>query len=173
MNLDISNFNKVSDYLPLFNSVLITDIFFMFMLYYPKIIKSKQLERWYETYRLSGVLADVTIIIIGFIITRFLYYKIFKSYSWWKFLILLLIVQIIHDLLFAGFFTLLPKGVNKMLDMFKDYAGELGLNAIIGDSFMMITAFFLFIWLKNKNLNSNIIVLIFTLYITPYILYTN
>jgi len=173
MNLDISNFSKISDYLPLLNAVLITDVFFMSMLYYTNLINSKQLERWYETYRLSGVLADVTIIIIGFIITRYLYNKLFKTYSWWKFLILLLVVQIAHDLLFAGFFTILPKGINKMIDMFKDYGSELGYKAIFGDSLMMITAFVLFTILINKNINTNIIVLVSILYILPYILYTN
>jgi len=169
---DISIFNNVNTYLPLLNSVLITDVLYMFLLYYTNLINSKILERWYETYRLSGVLADVTIIMLGFIITRYLYYKIFNKFSLLKFVLLLLLVQITHDILFALLFYSIPKGVNKMIDLFKDYGNELGFKAILGDSSMMIVSLIILLLIKDFTLNSNIIILIITLYFLPYILYT-
>ncbi len=99
---DISHFDKISDYLPILNAVLFTDLFFMGVLYYTPLLKSKNLARWYETYRLSGMLCDITIIMIGFVIARAVYYKIFKEFSAWKFIVLLVVIQVIHDLLFAG-----------------------------------------------------------------------
>lgn len=173
MNLNISNFNNVNDYLPLLNAIILTDITFLFILYYTNLINSNYLKKWYETYRLSGILADVTIIFIGFIIARFLYFKIFKTYSILKFVILLLIIQIIHDLLFALFFNSVPRGINKMIDLFKDYGKEVKFGAILGDSLMMIMSFVLVLLFLNINMNWNIILLVFLLYITPYILYTN
>jgi hypothetical protein len=58
------------------------------------------LKKWYRTYNLSAVIADVFIIIIGLIITRAIYYYIFDSFSIVKFILLAVIVQIIHDILF-------------------------------------------------------------------------
>ncbi len=78
---DISRFDKISDYLPILNAVLFTDLFFMGVLYYTPLLKSKNLARWYETYRLSGMLCDITIIMIGFVIARAIYYKIFKEFT--------------------------------------------------------------------------------------------
>ncbi len=169
---EISIFSNTNTYLPLLNSVLITDVVYMFILYYTNLINSKILERWYQTYRLSGVLADVTIIMLGFIITRYLYYKIFNKFSLLKFALLLLTVQIIHDMLFALMFYNIPKGINKMIDLFKDYGDELGYKAILGDSSMMIVSLIILLLIKDFTLNSNIIILIITLYVLPYILYT-
>ena len=169
---DISRFDKISDYLPILNAVLFTDLFFMGVLYYTPLLKSKNLARWYETYRLSGMLCDVTIIMIGFIIARAIYYKIFKEFTPWKFIVLLVVIQVIHDLLFAGAFYSIPKGVNKMIDMFKDYGNEHGAGAIVGDSLMMVMAGFLAMTLSNLGKNANIIILLVLLYFTPYILYT-
>ena len=115
----------------------------MGVLYYTPLLKSKNLARWYETYRLSGMLCDVTIIMIGFVIARAIYYKIFREFTPWKFIVLLVVIQVIHDLLFAGAFYSIPKGVNKMIDMFKDYGNEHGAGAIVGDSLMMVMAGFL------------------------------
>ena len=169
---DISRFDKISDYLPILNAVLFTDLFFMGVLYYTPLLKSKNLARWYETYRLSGILCDVTIIMIGFVIARAIYYKIFKEFTPWKFIVLLVVIQVIHDLLFAGAFYTIPKGVNKMIDMFKDCGNEHGAGAIVGDSLMMVMAGFLAMTLSNWGKNANIIVLLVLLYFTPYILYT-
>jgi len=144
----------------------------MGVLYYTPLLKSKNLARWYETYRLSGMLCDVTIIMIGFVIARAIYYKIFKEFTPWKFIVLLVVIQVIHDLLFAGAFYSIPKGVNKMIDMFKDYGNEHGAGAIVGDSLMMVMAGFLAMTLSNWGKNANIIILLVLLYFTPYILYT-
>ena len=40
---DISRFDKISDYLPILNAVLFTDLFFMGVLYYTPLLKSKNL----------------------------------------------------------------------------------------------------------------------------------
>jgi 23S rRNA maturation mini-RNase III len=96
------------------------------------------LRKWYSQYNLSAVIADVLIILIGLIITRAIYYYVFDSFSIVKFVILAVIIQIIHDLLFYIIFSNIPRGVNKMIDTFKDYANEISYKAILGDSCMMI-----------------------------------
>jgi hypothetical protein len=64
-----------------------------------------------------------------------------------------------------------PRGVNKMLDTFKDYANEVSYKAILSDSGMMIMASLLAFYLANKSTNTNIIVLISFVYLLPYLLY--
>ncbi|NDA89395.1 MAG: hypothetical protein EBY20_00555 [Alphaproteobacteria bacterium] len=94
---DISNFNKVSDYLPILVGVFTVETFVIFFTFTTS--RSKVLEYWYKTYGLSAVMADVIIVIIGMIITRFLYPFIFKEFSIWKFVGLALGIQMTHDIL--------------------------------------------------------------------------
>ena len=167
---NIANFNNTTDYLPLFNGVLITDLFVILLLN-TKILKSKVLVNWYSQFNLSAVMADVLIILIVLIITRALYYYIFESYSLLKFIILAVILQITHDILFYIFFNNIPRGVNKMIDTFKDYANEVSYKAILADSGMIIMSCIIAAFLANKNTNTNIIVLVSFLYLLPYLIY--
>ena len=167
---NIANFNNVSDYLPLFTAVLITDLFVIFLLN-TGVIKSLVLNKWYSQYNLSAVIADVLIILIGLIITRAIYYYIFDEFSIIKFIFIAIIVQIIHDILFYILFSNIPRGVNKMLDTFKDYANEVSYKAILADSGMIIMACLIASYLVNKTLNTNLIILIISVYLLPYLLY--
>jgi hypothetical protein len=167
---NIANFNNTSDYLPLFNGVLITDLIVILLLN-TKVIRSSVLKEWYNKYNLSAVIADVLIIYIGLIITRSLYYYIFDTFTIVKFVMLAVIVQIIHDILFYMGFKNVPRGTNRMLDTFKDYANQVSYGAILADSGMMILASLLASYLASKCLNINIIIMIVALYILPYSIY--
>lgn len=169
---DISNFNKLSDYLPILNGSLFADLLVLLIVYYTPYFNSKYLMRWYENYRLSAVIADVLILVIGIIIARYLYKYFFDTFSVIKFTGLVVIIQIIHDVLFYLFFNSLPQGKNNMMDLFKDYAKEVSGGAIAGDSFMIIIATLASMYFANTNTNTNIISLIVMVYLVPYILYT-
>lgn len=160
---------NINDYLPLLNAVIITDVFFMLLMNLG-VINSKVLKEWYRSYNLSAVIADVLIIMIVILITKKIYNYIFKEFSLNKFILLALIIQIIHDILFYILITIIPKGSNRMIDTFKDYAKEVSYGAIIGDSLMIITACILFNYFEKIDTNTNIIILIVSLYILPYIL---
>jgi hypothetical protein len=135
------------------------------------VIKSKVLRQWYSQYNLSAVIADVLVILIVLIITRAIYYYIFDTFSILNFIILAVMLQISHDVLFYYFFSIIPRGVNKMLDTFKDYANDVSFYAIVADSGMMIMSSLIAYYLVNKSTNTNIIVLISFLYLLPYLLY--
>lgn len=167
---NIANFNNTSDYLPLLNGVLFTDLFVIF-LSNTRVIDSRILRKWYEEYNLSAVVADILIIFIGLIIVRAIYYRIFSQFSILKFIGLALVVQFIHDMLFYAFFKSVPRGMNRMLDTFKDYANEVSYKAVFADGGMMIMAALVASYLAGSTLNANIIVLIILLYLLPYLLY--
>ena len=166
---DISNFYKVSDYLPILNGCINADLIIIFLLY-NGVFNSFYLKKWYKKYQLSAVIADVLILLIGIIIARFLYKYLFGAFNILKFTGLAVVIQIIHDILFYLFFKSVPTGYNAMLDFFKDYAVEVGSGAILGDSFMMIIACLLSSYFATYNLNSNIIILIVSVYFVPYMI---
>lgn len=167
---DISKFEKISDYLPILLGALISDIIII-LLIHVGFFKSKFLKEWYKKLNFFAVLADVLIIVIGFIITRFIYYKFFDKYSFAKFLGLFLVVQIVHDVLFYLLFKNIPKGSNYVFDLFKEYAKEVGGGAILGDSSMIVMTTFIASYLAGFSLNTNIIILIVSMYVLPYIVY--
>jgi hypothetical protein len=74
-------------------------------------------------------------------------------------------------MLFYAFFSGVPRGMNRMLDTFKDYAKEVGFKAVLADGGMMAMASLIASFLAGKNLNTNLIVVISSLYLLPYILY--
>jgi uncharacterized protein YacL len=166
---DISNFNNVNDYLPILNGCLNADLIIIFMVYHG-FIQSRYLEKWYKKYQLSAVLADVLILFIGIILVRFFYSYWFKTFSIWKFTGLAIAIQIIHDYLFYFMFSNIPRKYNEMIDFFKDYSKEVGVWAILGDSFMMFIACFLSSHFAIYSLNINIISLIISLYFIPYMI---
>jgi len=167
---NIANFSNTKDYLPLLSGVLITDMFVILLLNM-KLINSQVLRKWYSEYNLSAVIADVLIILIGLIIARAIYYYIFDNFSILKFILVAVVVQLIHDILFYIFFKNVPRGMNRMLDTFKDYASEVSYKAIISDSGMMIMAAIIASYLAGESLNKNIIVLVVSIYMLPYLLY--
>ncbi len=167
---NIADFNQIHDYLPILNAVLITDLF-VILLSNMGVIQSSVLRKWYAQYNLSAVMADVFIIVLVFILARFIYGYLFDKFSILKFIGLAVLLQVIHDVLFYLLFSNVPRGVNKMLDTFKDYAKEASYKAILSDSGMIIMSCLLAYYLVNQNTNTNIIVLISCLYVLPYLLY--
>jgi len=168
---NISIFDDTTDYLPILNGILLTDMAVIILLL-TGFIQAKTLKQWYSDYNLSAVIADVLIIFIGIILTRFMYPVFFTNYSLLNFILLAVIIQIIHDILFYKFFSSVPRGMNKMLDSFKDYAQETSYKAIIADSMMVVSACILSSFLATQSNNTNIIILIFSLYILPYLIYS-
>jgi len=170
MSKNIANFNNTNDYLPLLNAVLITDLL-VILLSNMRIIKSQVLKKWYAQYNLSAVIADVFIILIVLIIARAIYYYLFDTFSLIKFIGLAVVLQVIHDVLFYLVFSTIPRGVNNMMDTFKDYAKEASYYAILSDSAMMVSSCLIASYLVNQNLNTNILVFILSVYAMPYLLY--
>jgi hypothetical protein len=166
---DISNFNNVSDYLSILNGCVNADLIILFLVFHG-VSKSVFLKKWYKKYQLSAVIADVLILVIGIILARFLYKYLFNEFSIWKFTGLAVCIQIIHDFLFYFLFNNLPVGYNSMLDFFKGYAKEVGVTAVLGDSFMMILACLLSSNFATYSLNINIIALVISIYFFPYMI---
>jgi len=143
--------------------------------YYPNFFGSN-LNIWYDRFGLSAVLADVLIIALGFAIARYVYTFFFKSSIGWSplyFTILLVLVQVIHDIFFYLFVIVpIPRGVNEMMDVLKDYS-KAGAKIIVGDAGLMIGSAFVAMVLKSLPSNVSAELGLLTVYTLPYALYTN
>jgi hypothetical protein len=167
---DISRFNNIDDYLPILTAILIVDMIVM-ILSISNIIQSNYIKVWYQKFFLSAVLADVLVLFIVVIFARAIYYYIFDTFSIINFIFVMLALQITHDILFYIMISIIPRGANKMIDVFQDYAKELSYGAIIGDSIMVIAIGLIASYLANFEANTNIIILVVFLYLLQFILY--
>jgi hypothetical protein len=168
---NISRFNDTSDYLPIISAALIVDMVILFRMVFG-YINIKSLNNWYNMFGLLAVIADVLSIVIGIILARILYPLIFQNYSLILFILLTCIIQIIHDLLFAVIINSIPKNKSEILDVFKDYAKEVGFTILLADSLMMIATILLGSFFATFKTNTIIIIFIISLYILPYLLYS-
>jgi hypothetical protein len=163
---DISNYNNINDYLPILSGCINSDLVIIFLVYH-NIVRSNFLKIWYKKYQISSVIAHVLICFIVIIIARFLYKFIFKTFSIIKFTGLCICLQVIHDILFYLFFTIVPRDINAMLDFFKDYSKEFRISFILIDILMIVMACLFSSYFATFNLNNSIITLITSVYFVP------
>jgi hypothetical protein len=172
---EISNFREVSDLYYIFFGILTVDVVVLFLTRYYKV-GGKYLNEWYDEFNILAVLADVLIIFIGFLITRYIYTTYFYERFEWSpvyFIILLCIVQLVHDIAFyLGVIKPIPSGHNEMMDTFKRYSEDLGLKILGGDAMLMIGSALVAMLYKYVPLHVFISVNSVIIYMLPYILFT-
>ena len=167
----ISHFNNTNDYLPILTAALLVDMVVLVRVVFGSI-RIKSLNQWYNQFGVLAVVADVLSIVLGIILARFLFPFFFKTYSLLPFLLLTCVVQLLHDISFYFFFSSVPRNFSAILDVFKDYAKEVGGLILLADGLMMISTVLIASYLKSLSFNSNIIILIASMYILPYLLYS-
>lgn len=138
-------------------------------------LAGKDINKWYDVYGLDAILLDTLIVIIGFVVVSMLYPIIFSEWNIVYFLILMLVVQIIHDYLFWRYVIVpIPQGHNRVIDTLKVYAENVKGGAIIGDSIMYILGVPIASLLLGADLSVTKLLTIgmFVLYPIMYLLYT-
>jgi hypothetical protein len=172
---DISDVSEVSDWWFILLGILIVDVIVILLSRHLPEIFGKSLNIWYDKFGLNAVLADVLIIAIGFAITRYIYTWYVKPQIGWNplwFVGLLLVVQLIHDILFyVGVILPIPRGMNAMMDVFKDYSNA-GAKILAADAGMMVGSALFAMWLKAAPPDVTATVGLLTTYTLPYSLYT-
>lgn len=169
---DISNFNNNSDLLYLFTAVTIIDLTVIYLARNNLI--GSNINIWYNKFGISAVILDIFIIIIGFIITRYIFLINNFSFSPLLFIIIAVSVQLIHDVLFYKFvISPIPYGTNSLMDVYKDYAKEGSLMALGADSAMVIASALIAMYLKSVPSSYSSSLLIVSIYLIPYLLFQN
>jgi len=171
MNYDISNINNDIDLIYITTAVVLIDLIVILIAKKSKIL-GKQINIWYDKLGMTAVLLDVTIIIIGFIITRYIFSLLKLSFNPLYFIIISLLVQLTHDIwLFKYIIEPTKYGVNKVIDIYKDYAKENGAYILLADSLMVLGSGIIAMYLKNSNMHLTTTILVLSVYIIPYLIY--
>lgn len=167
-------------FLQFLTATLIIETFMLFLFRFTKSpFSGIAINRWYNNIGIIAVLLDIVSVLIGFYLAKFLYQYLTdngymsKDYELWKFLGLVLMIQILHD--FGFYFTVIrntSSGMNRVIDEFKSYAKSVGTGAVIGDSFMYLVATPILYYLITKNSNdTNIFINLIGFYLIGYFLY--
>ena len=129
---------------------------------------------WYDKFGMTAIMLDILIVLIGFWITQKLYSYLFgSSFILWKFILLFLFIQIIHDILFYVLILKNSNGSNAILDLINSYGNKHGIYTILGDSLMVLLTICL-AWIiinSNINLSTYIICILLSVYFIGYLLY--
>jgi len=165
------HFSDKSEYIPILTANIYADLFIIFLTFAGIFYKSTSLTSWYKKYRLSAMMADILIGVLYMLLGRYLvsYFKLDVGLT--SFASICVGIQVIFDFLFYLFFSAVPYKSNDMLDFFKEYAKETKLDAIFGDSVLVVFAVILSALLNTQKADFNIVALILSLYVTPYFIY--
>lgn len=165
------NYSNKFEYVPILTANIYADLFIIFLTFTRIYYKSLTLEGWYKKYRLSAMIADILIGVLYILMGRYFVYTMALKVGLTAFAGLCVAIQVFFDFLFYIFFTIVPLGSNDMLDFFKGYAKEVGVNALFGDSILVIMAVVISALLNATSFNTNIVFLILSIYLTPYFIY--
>ena len=164
-------FQNKFEYVPILTANIFADLFIIFITFSQIYYKSPSLEGWYKKYRLCAMIADILIGVLYMLLGRYIVSLFNLKIGLTTYAALCVAIQIIFDFLFYLFFSAVPKGQNDILDFFKGYAKEVKTDALAGDSILVIFAVVLSAILNTKSFDTNIIMLILSVYLAPYFLY--
>jgi len=173
---DISNWRDPTLFATILVSALIVEVLTIFFTKYFPDTLGKPLNQWYDQFQLSAVLCDAGILIIGVILTQFLYTYFFAPTHGWNpliFLAVLVGVQLLHDLFF--YFAVIqpiPKGHNDMMDTMKTYSKGAGPMILVGDAILVLATATIAMALKEQSIPTLMFAGLGAAYTIPYILTT-
>jgi hypothetical protein len=172
---DISEYENISDWVYIGVAVLVVEVIVICLVRFFPDVFGKSLNIWYNRFKLSAVLSDVFIILIGFGIARYAYTEfVYPKYDWNPvyFTLTTVLIQLAHDILFyLGVIKTIPSGDNSIIDLFKEYSSG-GVKILAGDSLMIIGSSILAMILKSSSPHVVASVGLVAVYIVPYILET-
>lgn len=160
-------------------AVIVEVLVLLYFRFTGKPYGSIAINKWYDNLGWTAVILDILSFLGGFYIAKFIYeYLIKEKYitaenELWKYLGIVLLVQISHDFLFY-FFVIkpYPKNKNVVMDEFKAYAEKAKTNAVIGDSFMyLIGVPLLYLFVQKNNIHTNTFISIVCFYLIGYLIY--
>ena len=173
---NIANYRANEDWWFILPAILFVDVVVIFLCrFYPQTF-GKTINVWYDEFGLAAVLSDVMIIAIGIAIARYIYSTFFMESEGWSiyyFTALAVVVQIIHDIVFAyGVVDKIPKDHNAMIDVFKAYI-QGGPKILLVDAAMIAGSIGIASAMKNQDAHYTVSGFLVTAYALSYILYTN
>ena len=177
MQINLSDSNSHEVWLAFLCGLLIIEAFLLLTFRLFPNFWGDTINLWYDQFGIIAIMLDILIVLIGFWITQWLYGKLFDNsnnkFQLWKFILLFLIVQIIHDFSFYFLIIKRSKGSNSVIDLMKKYGNKHGALTVVGDSIMVVLALLATYGLltMNTSFGSYIISLLVSVYLICYLLY--
>ena len=158
--VDISNFYKISDYLPILNGCINSELTVMYIAYftlYLTIGNTDALKLWHEKYTFTLSIWSISTMMLIIVLTRFCYTLLFNEFTVYKFTFLTVVVQLVYDIFYyLTFYHKLPKGF-KMFNYLDITADDVSYRTSTESVSSIILASFLSSNFATYTLNSNLI----------------
>jgi hypothetical protein len=173
---DISNFYKISDYLPILNGCINAELTVMYIAYitlYLTIGNTDALKLWHDKYTLTLSIWTISTMMIILVLTRLFYTLIFNEFTVYRFTFLSVIVQLVYDIFyFLIFYHKLPKAF-KLFNYLDINAEDVSYRTSAESITSIILASFLSSNFATYQLNSNLVLLIVSVYFIPFFIYNS
>ena len=166
-----TDYSNKFEYVPILTANIYADLFIIFITFTQLYYNSPTLIEWYKKYRLSAMTADILIGVLYMLLGRYIVSITGIKVGLTAFAAICVGIQLVFDYLFYILFSIIPKGSNHMLDFFKGYAKEVGINALTGDSTVVIFAVIASALLNKQSYDTNIVFLIMSVYLAPFFIY--
>lgn len=133
------------------------------------------INTWYDKFGVIAYVLDVSSMVIGFVIAQLVAYLIGGSYNLLFFLIVVVAVQMAHDILFGLFLVpMIPEGENDIMDLMKSYTTMKGSQwVLVVDALYMLLTTAGAMVLYNLPPYMTWFKLLVVTYVTGYILTTH
>jgi hypothetical protein len=131
-------------------------------------------KEWYNKFTFGAFVADVGSISFGIFLSLLLFkYVLPKSipFNLMTFIISVVLIQLIHDFIFAYIIIKYPEKQNNMIDVFKNYINENSWYILGVDASMMIASVLLIYLFYNLDSVFIYTLLAFSLYFAMFLIY--
>jgi hypothetical protein len=124
------------------------------------------IKEWYKQFTIGAYIMDILSIVIGTYLSTLISDNIIKQ------LVAVVIIGLIHDITF-GYFVNKFDNKSKILNLFKNYANELGPTILLVDALMLIfTLFFSNYFFRVLCVNTTIFLSAVVFYIGLFMIYS-
>lgn len=173
--VSLVNINSSENWLAFLCGLLTVEMILLFIFRKFANVLGNTINEWYDKFGLVAIILDLFSVLIVFWIAQWLYNVIFgnEKFQLWKFILIFLGLQIIHDLLFYFIILKSSKGTNTILDFMLGYGNKHGGFTILGDSILILsTILFAYLYLYlNLDFSGYILILLLSIYLIGYLLY--
>ena len=169
---NISDYNNVNDYLPIFIASIIIYIIGIIIIYLSNKEKNEKLKEFYERFNIGVIVSDILLIVISIIRARFIYTYFFTEYNLLYFLLTSVGIQLFYNVVLVDLYNLIPNNNSLFIDILKNKEGKIiRLPFIITSILTNIAGILIASFLAASDLNSNITLSISLLISLPYLIF--
>jgi len=127
------------------------------------------LDKWYNQFGIVAVLSDCLIILIGILLAQFAV----PNATLICLVFVAILIQLVHDFLFYLLvINPIPKGENRIIDLFKEYTQAFSWKILVADALMVGSTVLIASQLSYLHPTKNVFVGLLALYGLTYIIYT-